>query len=147
MDRVRKLPDHSIVIVTSFSVDGAGRVFTGQEVCALLAASANAPVFGILRPYLGSGIVGGVLLDPAIVGRESGARAARLLDGEPAASIAIKEIEANVFAFDWRRLRQWGIAERQLPPGSLVEFRQTSLWREHRSGSSPPQVLSSCRRH
>ena len=134
VDRARKLPDHSIVIVTSFSVDGAGRVFTGQEVCALLAAAANAPVFGILRPYLGSGIVGGVLLDPAIVGREAGARAARVLDGEPAASIAIKEIDVNVLAFDWRRLEQWGIPERRLPPGSLIEFRPTSLWREHRFG-------------
>jgi len=134
VDRAKKLPGHSIVIVTSFSVDGTGRVFTGQEVCALLAAAANAPVFGILRPYLGSGIVGGVLLDPAIVGREAGSSAARVLNGEPAASIAIRETDVNVRAFDWRRLRQWGIAERQLPPGSIVEFRPPSLWQEHSVG-------------
>jgi hypothetical protein len=123
VERTRELPDHSIVIVTSINIDGAGRVFTGQEVCALLAAKANAPVFGFLRPYLGSGIVGGVLFDPVIAGCEVGALTARVLDGEPAASIAISDIDVNVLAFDWRRLEQWGIPERRLPQGSLVESR------------------------
>ena len=133
VERIRRLPDHSIVVVTSFSADGDGRAFTGHEVCALLAAAANAPVFGFFRSYLGSGIVGGVLLDPALAGRDVGELTARVLNGEPAASIAIKKTDVNVRAFDWRRLTQWGIPERRLPPGSLVEFRPPSLWQEYRT--------------
>lgn len=132
VDRAGQLPDRSIIIITSFSVDGTGRVFTGQEGCALLAARANAPIFGIFRSYFGSGIVGGVLLDPVIVGRDTGALVARVLNGEPAASIAIRKTDVNIKAFDWRRLGQWGIPERRLPPGSLVEFQPPSLWQEYR---------------
>jgi len=55
-DRARKLPDHSIVIVTSFNIDGAGRVYTGQEVCALLAGRADRVSEWVLK------IVGGVLV-------------------------------------------------------------------------------------
>jgi signal transduction histidine kinase len=56
-----------------------------------------------------------------------------VLNGEPAASIAISEADVNIKAFDWRRLEQWGIPERRLPPGSLVEFRPPSLWQEYRN--------------
>ena len=34
---------------------------------------------------------------------------------------------------DWRALPQWGIAESQLPPGSVIRFRGPSLWRDYRN--------------
>jgi PAS domain S-box-containing protein len=30
--------------------------------------------------------------------------------------------------FDWRELRRWGIDEARLPPGSIVRFREFSVW-------------------
>ena len=34
--------------------------------------------------------------------------------------------------YDWRELRRWGIAEKVLPAGSIVEFRQPSLFELYR---------------
>ncbi len=34
--------------------------------------------------------------------------------------------------FDWRQLERWGIAEERLPAGSVVLFREKTLWSEHR---------------
>ncbi len=34
--------------------------------------------------------------------------------------------------FDWRELRRWGIDEQRLPEGSVVLFREQTLWSEHK---------------
>jgi len=56
-----------------------------------------------------------------------------VLNGEPAASPAVREADVNVRAFDWRQLKRWGIPEGRLPPGSIVEFRPPSLWQLYRT--------------
>jgi signal transduction histidine kinase len=33
---------------------------------------------------------------------------------------------------DWRQLKRWNIAERDLPPGSQVHFREPNLWEQYR---------------
>jgi C4-dicarboxylate-specific signal transduction histidine kinase len=33
--------------------------------------------------------------------------------------------------FDWRQLRRWGIRERQLPAGSILQFKPRTLWQQH----------------
>jgi C4-dicarboxylate-specific signal transduction histidine kinase len=35
---------------------------------------------------------------------------------------------SNPYLFDWRQLRQWRIDESRLPPGSVVRFRELSVW-------------------
>ena len=35
---------------------------------------------------------------------------------------------ANTYMFDWRALKRWGIRESDLPPGSVVLFREISVW-------------------
>jgi hypothetical protein len=37
-----------------------------------------------------------------------------------------------VSVVDWRQLRRWGLSEANLPPGTIVRFRQPSLWEEHK---------------
>ena len=29
---------------------------------------------------------------------------------------------------DWRQLRRWGISETQIPPGSVVRYKEFSVW-------------------
>src|SRR5258707_1039860 len=36
--------------------------------------------------------------------------------------------------FDWRQLRRWGVAESALPAGSIVRFREFSVWERYRTG-------------
>jgi two-component system, NarL family, sensor kinase len=38
----------------------------------------------------------------------------------------------NVYMFDWRALQRWGLKERDLPPGSIVLYRQPSLWEQYK---------------
>jgi C4-dicarboxylate-specific signal transduction histidine kinase len=59
--------------------------------------------------------------------------AVNILEGESPASIRPPVQKPGPPIFDWRELRRWGVNERQLPPGSTVQFRPPSLWTEYRT--------------
>jgi PAS domain S-box-containing protein len=58
--------------------------------------------------------------------------ALRVLNGESPDTIPVREIDPNIAQFDWRQLQRWGISESRLPAGSLVRFRQPSLWDQYK---------------
>ena len=58
--------------------------------------------------------------------------ALRVLQGEAPESIPVRHVDANVTQFDWRQLQRWGISESRLPAGSIVRFREPSLWDQYK---------------
>ena len=76
LERLRHLPDHSIVLFLSFFKDVQGREFLSTaEALPMIADAANAPVFGIADTYMGRGIVGGFVVSAEeggkIMGRDA----------------------------------------------------------------------------
>ncbi|WNG34447.1 hypothetical protein F0U61_13005 [Archangium violaceum] len=131
--RVRTLPEDSVVFLIGFMRDSKGQNFSGYDVLRLLHADGGSPpIFSVHKTMLGSGIVGGVLLDYELLGRQVARRTLRLLEGEPASSLPPGPFEANEVAFDARELQRWNISESRLPPGSVVLFSQPGLWERHR---------------
>jgi hypothetical protein len=65
-------------------------------------------------------------------GRVAGEMGRRVLNGEKAENIPIVWQGADVYEFDWRQLKRWGLKESDLPPGSLVRFKEPSLWESHK---------------
>jgi signal transduction histidine kinase len=127
LDRVRHLPDESIVLFTSLLVDGAGRSFNGfSEVVRLLADAANAPVFTLADTLVGQGAVGGRVVRYVGEGKTVAAVVLEILQGTTPAEV-VKE-ETSAYIFDWRALQRWGLRESDLPPGSIVLYRQQGFW-------------------
>ena len=58
--------------------------------------------------------------------------AVRLLQGEAPDGIKSPALGLSAPVFDWRELQRWGISERDLPSGSRVEFRESTLWERYR---------------
>ena len=89
---------------------------------------------------IGSGAVGGV-----VISIESEARQLAKLALRVARDAALRippARDALVPMFDWRQLRRWGVDESRLPAGSMVRFRQLSVWDQiqglhHRGGRDP----------
>ncbi len=52
---VSSLPSHSVVLYVSLFMDGAGRAFVPHDALALIAGSANAPVYVFVDQYVGRG--------------------------------------------------------------------------------------------
>jgi len=127
LERLRQLPNHTVVLLISVGQDAAGTRFKSNEVGPMVAAAANAPVFGLFDIYLNHGEVGGDLSSLSDQGRVAGAMALRTLRGEKPQDIS-RVKSATAYMFDWRALQRWGLKESALPPGSIILNRQASFW-------------------
>ena len=83
---------------------------------------ARVPVYNQTATHVGLGIVGGVVFDPEILGRETALLTLRLLRGERLQDLPVQESKATVPMVDWRQMRRWGLDEKRLPAGTVVRF-------------------------
>jgi len=127
LERLRHLPSHTVVLLTSVGADAAGTSFKSNELGPMVAGAANAPVFSLFDVYLNHGEVGGYLSSLSGQGKVAGVMAQRMLRGEKPSGIA-KVKGVNAYMFDWRALKRWGLKESALPPDSTVFNRQPTAW-------------------
>jgi len=131
-DRLSRLPEHSAVYYLSVSEDGAGQRFHPLEYLDRVAAAANAPTYCWVDSAMDHGIVGGSLYSQARAIEHIGQLAQRVLRGEPADSIPMVALSLNTNMVDWRRLRRWRIDEARVPVGTIVRFRDPTVWDRYR---------------
>jgi PAS domain S-box-containing protein len=132
LDRVRNLPDRSIVIFTAMGRDAAGTRFaSSREASPAITAAANAPLFSLFDIYLNHGEIGGYLSSVADQGTVVGEMAFELLNGKTARDIP-RQKSVIAYMFDSQALKRWGIKENALPVGSVVLNRPLSLWQAHK---------------
>ncbi len=133
LERVATLPPDTIAYFSIFSVDGDGQRFIPRDALTRIAAASNAPVFGDLDSYLGSGAVGGYMTDVRAFGAAIATHAAPVLRGEPPAEPAPGASNSwSTPIVDWRALRRFGVEASRLPPGIDIRYREPSLWEENR---------------
>ena len=131
--RLRQLPSHTIIYYTSLMEDAAGSHFIdATQSVPLVAGAANAPIFVVDDVDLGGGAVGGYLISWVIDGQIAAKMAVRVLGGVKPQNIPIVR-NNNVYLFDWRALRRWGLSEKGLPAGSTVLYRELSIWQRTKS--------------
>jgi PAS domain S-box-containing protein len=126
------LTEDTIVLYGTVLEDGAGASYTGVQALRSILPLTSAPIYGIADTSFGDGIVGGSLIDFKTHGSQAGQLGVRVLQGEDPESIPILSRTSNVYMFDWRQLRRWGISEADLPPGSVVRFREFSAWQHYK---------------
>lgn len=132
LERLQTLPDHSIELYISFFQDSAGNKFLNStEALPMIAAASSAADFGMSDTYIGHGIVGGYVLPFERQAKITAQIVSRLLDGKKAQELPIETL-ASVYMFDWHELQTWHISESSLPSGSIVMFREPSVWERTR---------------
>ncbi len=128
LERVSHLPDDSIVYYLHIFRDGAGKIVVPAEGLEQLAARANAPIYGHVGTYVGRGAVGGRVFSFESAGEDSARLGLRILAGEKPETMSIPQQADATPVFDARQLRRWNVSRDRLPPGSVVEFEEPSLW-------------------
>ena len=126
-----RLPDHTVVLYLTIFQDAAGKTFTPRQALDTFAPASRAPIYGCFDTYLGHGIVGGSMVTFEQIGRKAAQLGVRILAGEDAQAAVRSESYLSAPMVDWRQLRRWGINENRLPPGTILEFRQPSLWESY----------------
>jgi signal transduction histidine kinase len=130
--RCASLPKHSAIFYLAFGTDAAGAAYADERVFADLHAVANAPLFTRHSVYFGSGVVGGKLMSIDDLGRRTADAALQLLNGASPGNIRVAPQLPGQPMFDWRELQRWNIPESRLPAGSVVRYRNPSVWLEYR---------------
>jgi signal transduction histidine kinase len=131
LKRATSLPPETAVYFGPVAVSSTELPLGAGSALAALRARANAPLFGAFDSYFGQGIVGGPLISLTDLGREAAIAANRILSGEKAANVKSPVLEFGALVFDWRELARWNIAESNLPPASIVQFREPVVWQKY----------------
>jgi PAS domain S-box-containing protein len=127
--RVAALPPNTAILYGLMIVDAAGVPYNPREALKAIVADANSPVFSVHQSFFGLGTVGGRLMQESEAGVKAADAAVRILQGEPIHAISASPLPAGNPVYDWRALKRWGISERRLPPGSIILYRQPSVWK------------------
>jgi signal transduction histidine kinase len=127
---LKTLPPRSIVLyVWQQSRDRHGKLMETADVLAAI-ARAPVPIYGLSNRNLGRGIIGGQLFRAELNATRVAEIAVQITRGARAQDIPL-ERASTAPMFDWRQLQRWGIAEKSLPPGSIVAFKKLSVWNTH----------------
>ncbi len=131
--RLAKLPSNSAVVYTSISMDSVtGERFVGADTVQFVSEVSNRPTFVGTEVSIGTGSVGGLVVSASAIGKAAAQLALRVLNGESASNIPIRDGDVVKPIFDWRQLQRWGISESGLPAGSEIRFRPPTAWEQYR---------------
>ncbi len=120
------LSEDTILLVLTVLRDRTGRNFIPQKAFERIATESGAPTYGPYATYLDHGSVGGNAVTFESVGTAAAGLAIDALAGRPTADVAVEP----TFVADARQLQRWGLAEADLPAGTVVSFKKQSLWEE-----------------
>ena len=130
---LRRLPEKTIVILASLSRDTRGVSFNSGDLIPSLTRAASVPVYGVVRNWLGDGIVGGVTMHFADDGKRTGELALRVLRRAPGEPLPPREVAGTYTVADWRQLQRWQLDENKLPANTDLVFRPLSAWQRYRN--------------
>lgn len=132
IEKTKTLPDKSLILyVWQQSQNDQGKILETMDVLSLIAQSAKVPIYGLSNSNLGNGIVGGYLSIVEARGTSTAEIALRIANGERAQDIPV-ESAATLPMFDDRQLKRWGIREDTLPSGSIIHFKEPSIWGQYK---------------
>jgi signal transduction histidine kinase len=133
LNHAAAMPPQSAIFWFLLSEDAAGVPYSQDRALEMMREVSAAPIFGMGDFELGRGIVGGPLMQSSALGRQAAEVGLRILRGETrGGSIELPNVTFGAPMYDWRELQRWNISEARLPADSIVQFRQGSIWQQHR---------------
>ncbi len=125
------LPADTVILLAGVQQDADGQPLYTSQVVRTLAPAANVPVYVLGAGSIGSGALGGQVVDFEELGTDAGALASRVLAGTPVSRIPIAVQSNGVPMVDWRALQRWHINHGRLPANCVVRYQPHSLWADH----------------
>jgi signal transduction histidine kinase len=125
------LPKKSAVLFLTMDEDAAGRHLSKYELLNKLVKETPAPIYSTSAVHLDTGIVGGFLVNQETMAVDAAGLIKRLLRGENIQDMPIQE-SALVPTANWTALSRWNIPVDRLPPGTVVMYKDESVWAKYK---------------
>jgi len=129
---VAAAPSRSLIFYALYPRDDPSQGLFPSDAAGMVSQAAPVPTYVNSDAYIGTGALGGAVVDTAATANRVGEMARQVLQGARPQDIPLLQ-PARVAVFDWRQLRRWNIPESGLPQGSTVLFRTPSAWELYRS--------------
>ena len=128
--RLAALPPHTVVFFQLVPLSSEQPV---QGVFESLAVTSKLfPTYCVFRNYcVGRGGTMGLFPDYAEQTARTSEMVARIFSGEGPDAIRIEHDSGSRVYADWRELKRWKIPESVLPPGSVVLYREPTIWERY----------------
>jgi PAS domain S-box-containing protein len=133
ISRVASIEGDSLILMTIFSMDGAGQFFEYNEYAEIITRNSRVPVYGLWDFYLGHGILGGNLANGYSQGITAGNIALRILMGEPVGNIPVVMDSPNTYMFDYQQMKRFGIESDLLPVSSIIINQPSTFYSVNKS--------------
>jgi hypothetical protein len=119
-EKAKTLPDTSLIIFLIYFQDNQGTYFPYDSAISRLREASPVPIYVVWDFHLGYGIMGGKLTSGYYQGKMAADLALRVLAGEIAETIPVLTENTNVYKFDGRELKRFGIDVVELPKNSTI---------------------------
>jgi PAS domain S-box-containing protein len=93
--------------------------------------ASRVPIYGMVDALVGRGVVGGYVLHNDTTAKNIAEIVLRVAHGAPVANLPTIRLVGTPM-FDWRELERWHVPMGRLPAQSVLLYRPTSMWRDHR---------------
>jgi PAS domain S-box-containing protein len=131
LEGIAALPPHTAALFQLFPHDPDEPEIGTWDVLAV--TTGRLPTYSIFPTLaLDRGGIGGAYYDAQEDSVMAGELAARVLKGERPDDIPVVHISNPQIRVDWRALRRWNIPESALPEGTVVLYREPTLWERYR---------------
>ncbi|MDQ7833312.1 MAG: ATP-binding protein [Desulfovibrionaceae bacterium] len=117
---VERVPADAMIFFIPFYQAIGDRFYSAEEVVAEIGEHSDAPIYTCWDFLVGSGTVGGRVLQGREHGRLAASMALRILEGTPVADIPVVAQVGDLYLFDYNGLRRFHIPESDLPLGSEI---------------------------
>lgn len=132
MAAVKSLPKGSVILLSAVQRDVTGQPFFTSQLARTMAPSASVPVYVLGGWAMGTGAVGGAVVDLQDLGVRVGRLALRVLDGANPETTPIEVATKGTPMVDWRALQRWRINNSRVPANALIRYRPETFWDEHK---------------
>ena len=131
LDKITTLPPHTLILFQLATLSAQESDIKADDI--LAAAAKHLPTYCAWKASFILGCIGGSYIDGEKYIESTATTAARVLSGERPEDIPVVDASNFEPEVDWRELRRWRIPESALPPGTVILYREQSLWERSRN--------------
>jgi PAS domain S-box-containing protein len=139
LDRIAALPAHTLILFQLATLSAKESDITANDI--LAAAAQHLPTYCAWKSSFILGCVGGAYVNWEKYIESTAETAARVLSGERPENIPVVDDSNFETEVDWRELRRWHIPVSALPPGTVILYREPTLWERGRKYAIAAIVL------
>jgi PAS domain S-box-containing protein len=125
-----QLADDTLVLWAMYLRTPEGTSISSEESIRIVTTSSGRPTY-CLWDVVGQGVIGGWVTSPNYQGKSAAEMALKFLRGGRIEDLPVSG-SPMVHLFDFNTLRQFGIAEKSLPAGSIILNRPFSIYNEYK---------------